>query len=110
MKNGTYKFDNEKLKSDRSEINCRDGVQTNNRQSYDHVISCQPGSSNCPSKNGQRTENNNYANNNNDNEKETQNKENRKSGEGKCILILGDNIPKLVNGYEITKKLHNCKV
>ena len=107
MKNGTYKFDNEKLKSDKSEINCRDGVQTNNKLNYDHVISCQPGSSNCRSKNDQRTENNNYTN---DNEKETQDKENRKSGRRKRVLILGDNILRLVNGYGITKKLHTCKV
>ena len=54
MKIGTYKFDNKKLKSDKLEMNCRDDVQTNNRQSNNHVKSCQLGSSNCRSKNNNR--------------------------------------------------------
>ena len=65
---------NEKLNNSKSETtNCTDDVQINNRQSCDHVKLCQPESSNCPSKNNSKNENN-YANNSNNKEKETGNK------------------------------------
>ena len=64
---------------------------------------CQKESSNCLSKN-----NSGY-------EKKTRNKtelkeSSQKSGKEKRVFILGDSILKHVNGYEITKKLDNCKV
>ena len=42
---------NEKLNNSKCEINWRDNVQINIRQTCDHVKSCQPESSNYPSKN-----------------------------------------------------------
>lgn len=76
---------------------------------------CQPEFSSCPSKNKNRHESNNYINNNIHNEKETLNKTElkempQKNGKEKPVFILGDSIPKRVNGYEITKKMDNCKV
>ena len=95
---------NEKLNNSKSETtNCTDDIQINNRQSCDHVKLCQLESSNCPSRN------------NSGNEKETGNKtefkeSSQKSGMEKRVFILGESILKHVNGYEITKKLDNCKV
>ena len=102
--NFTSNSHNEKLNNSKSETtNCTDDVQINNRQSCDHVKLCQPESSNCPSKS------------HSGNEKETGNKTefkklSQKSRKEKRVFILGDSILKHVNGYEITKKLDNCKV
>ena len=62
-----------KLNNSRSEINCRDDVQINNRQKCHHVKLCQPESSNSPSKNNNGSEGN-FTNNSNDKEKEARHK------------------------------------
>ena len=62
-----------KLNNSRSEINCRDDVQINNRQKCNHVKLCQPESSNYPSKNNNGNESN-FTNNSNDKEKEARHK------------------------------------
>ena len=113
--NSTSNSHNEKLNNNKSETsNCTDDVQVNNRQSCDHVKLCHPESSNCPSKNNSGNENN-YAINSNNKEKETGSKtefkeSSQKNGKEKRVFILGDSILKHVNGFEITKKLDNCKV
>ena len=71
---------------------------------------CQSEFSSCPSKSKNRHESNNYINNNIHNEKETWNKTElketpQKNRKEKPVFILGDSIPKYVNGYEITKKI-----
>ena len=71
--NFTSNSHNEKLNNSKSETNCTDDVQINNRQSCDHIKLCQPESSNCPSKNRSGNENN-YTNNSNNKEKKTRNK------------------------------------
>ena len=78
--NFTGNSHNEKLNDSKSETNCTDDVQINNRQSCDHVKLCQPESSNCP-----RNENN-YANNINNKEKETGNKQNVEKRKGKTHI------------------------
>ena len=61
------------MNNSKSEINCRDDVQINNRQECDHVKLCQPESSNSPTKNNNENESN-YTNNSNDKEKEVRQK------------------------------------
>ena len=66
--------DNEMLHI-KSDIDYRDDVHINNRQSCDHVKSCRLESRNCPSNNNNTNDNYNptnyYSNDNNDNKKET---------------------------------------
>ena len=64
---------NENLNNSKSEINYKDDVQINIKQSCDHEKLCQPESSNFLSTKNRGNETN-YTNNKSDKEKETQNK------------------------------------
>ena len=79
-------------------MDCRDHAQIINRQSWDHIKSCQPESINYPSKNNTGSENN-YTNDNKNKEKERQNKtklkkSSQKNKKEKCVLILGSSVLK----------------